>query len=89
VLIIDVASSSENQTPDIEVTGIATSELKIRSAPRTGDQVGLIPQDGRMRILGRNSGGSWFYVSFDGIEGWAFSPYIQLTNGKVMDLPIR
>ncbi len=89
VVIIDVASSTENTTPNIEVTGIATSELKIRSAPRTGEQLGLIPLDGRFRILGRNSSGSWFYVSFDGIEGWAYSPFIRLTNGRVMDLPIR
>ncbi|KAB2903432.1 MAG: SH3 domain-containing protein [Anaerolineae bacterium] len=89
VVIIDVASSTENQTPNIEVTGIATSELKIRAVPRTGEQLGLIPLNGRFRILGRNSSGSWFYVSYDSVEGWAFSPYIKLTNGKVMDLPIR
>jgi uncharacterized protein YraI len=89
VPIIQVQSSTEATTPNIEVTGQATSELKMRSEPRRGEQVGLIPEGGVVRVLARNSSGSWFYVSYEGIEGWAFSPYIRLTNGRVMDLPIR
>lgn len=73
----------------IEVVGQSTSELKIRVSPRTGEQIGVVPNQTNVRILARNSNGAWFYITYEGIEGWVYSPYIRLTNGRVMDLPIR
>jgi uncharacterized protein YgiM (DUF1202 family) len=87
--VIQAAAGSQSTTPNIEVAGVATAELKIRVFPRTGEQIGLIPRDALVRVLARNSSGSWFYVSWEGIEGWVYSPYIRLTNGRVMDLVIR
>jgi uncharacterized protein YgiM (DUF1202 family) len=86
---IPSSQGSSAALPNIEVIGQATSNLKIRVAPRTGEQIGLLPRGEQVRVLGRNSSGSWFYISWNGIEGWVYSPGIRLTNGKVMDLPIR
>lgn len=90
VQVVQAATSSAAALPNIEVAGVASAELKIRAFPRRGEQIGLLPQGALIRVLARNSSGSWFLVrSPEGIEGWVFSPYIQLTNGRVMDLPVR
>ncbi|NJL93224.1 MAG: SH3 domain-containing protein [Anaerolineae bacterium] len=89
VPVVQAASSNQSALPNIEVAGVATAELKIRVFPRTGEQIGLVPNGALVRVLARNSNGSWFYISWQGVEGWVFSPYIRLTNGRVIDLIVR
>ncbi len=78
---------SEAQLPNIEVTGFATEELVIRSAPRTGNEVGILPQDAAFLIVARSQSGAWYRIDYQGINGWVFSPFVVLTNGTVQDLP--
>lgn len=87
VQIYPVWASTETALPNVEVTGQATEELKIRTSPRTGTQIGLLPKGAVVRVLARNSSGSWYKITFEGLEGWVFAPYVRLTNGTVQDLP--
>ncbi len=77
---------SEAELPNIEVTGYATSELVIRTTPRTGSEIGILPQDAAFRIVARSQSGAWYRIEYEGANGWVFSPYVVLTNGTVQDL---
>lgn len=77
-------------SPFTGVSGVAFAELNIRSGPSTRSEViGLLPQDGEFTVLGRNSNGAWYFIRYQGVEGWVFSPYVGLPAGvKQYDIPI-
>jgi|GEM_PF-6967063 len=79
-------SGTETVLPNVEVAGYATAEIKIRTAPRSGDQIGVVPANGAFRVYARTASGAWYRIAFEGIEGWVFAPYVELTNGTVQDL---
>jgi uncharacterized protein YraI len=79
-------AGTETTLPNVEVTGYATAELKIRVAPRNGEQLGILPAGASFRILSRTQNSAWYRITFEGIEGWVYAPFVDLTNGDVMDL---
>ena len=79
-------AGSEAATPNIEVAGYATAELKLRTAPRTGDVIALVDPNVGFRVLSRNSNGSWYKIQWGDNTGWVFAPWVVLTNGTVQDL---
>jgi uncharacterized protein YraI len=80
-------SGSETSLPNVEVSGYATAELKIRIGPRDGEQIGLLPPNEGFRVLSRTQSGAWYKIEWNGIVGWVYAPYVVLTNGTVQDLP--
>jgi uncharacterized protein YgiM (DUF1202 family) len=74
----------------VTVRGRAKSNLRLRDAASLqGKQIASVPQYAEFLILGRSRSGSWFLIEFEGQEGWVNSPYVQLLEGTVSDLPIR
>lgn len=86
---VETNQGSQAAAPNIQVVGIATSELKVRLAPRTGEQIGLVPLNAQVIVLGRTSSGAWYFIDLNGLQGWVYAPFVKLVNGRVMDVPIR
>jgi uncharacterized protein YraI len=74
----------------VTVRGRATDNLKLRDAASLrGNDIGTVPLDSEFVIEGRNTTGAWFLITWEGVQGWIYSPYVVLTEGRVSDLPIR
>ncbi len=74
----------------VTVRGRATDDLKLRDAASLrGNDLGTVPQDTEFVIEGRNSTGAWFLITWEGVQGWIYSPYVMLLEGHISDLPIR
>ncbi len=81
------------QTEDgepITVRGRLTATLKLRDAASLrGNELGEVPTGTELVIEGRNTSGAWFLVTYEGQQGWIYSPEVTLIEGTVADLPIR
>ena len=74
----------------VTVRGRAIDNLKLRDAASLrGNDMGSVPLDSEFVIEGRNTTGAWFLITWNGVQGWIYSPYVALTEGLVSDLPIR
>ncbi|GAB4423286.1 MAG: hypothetical protein Kow00106_20330 [Anaerolineae bacterium] len=74
----------------VTVRGQATANLKVRNAASIrGAEIGEIPSGAEFVVLGRNTTGAWYLVTYNGLEGWVYSPLVTLVEGRVPDLPIR
>lgn len=65
--------------------------LSIRSGPAaTFGRRGVIPAGGRLTMLGRNAYGTWFYVDYNGIQGWVSGYFLTFPPGFTFDqIPLR
>lgn len=80
------------QAPGVPVTvrGTLTANAKLRdAASNLGNEIGLVPLGTTLVIEGRNTTGAWYLVTYEGQQGWIWSPLVTLTEGRVTDLPIR
>jgi len=74
----------------VAVRGAATAKLIVRDAASTqGAEIGRIEAGTEFVVLGRNTTGAWYLIPFEGGQGWVYSPFVTLIEGRVPDLPIR
>ena len=74
----------------VTVRGVATANLIVRDAASTqGAEIGRIEPGTEFVVLGRNTTGAWYLIPFEGGQGWVYSPFVTLIEGRVPDLPIR
>ena len=74
----------------VTVRGAATAKLIVRDAASTqGAEIGRIEAGTEFVVLGRNTTGAWYLIPFEGGQGWVYSPFVTLIEGRVPDLPIR
>lgn len=84
-----VVPETAQGTP-ITVRGVTTENVKLRNAASLqGAELGEIPSGTSLVIEGRNTTGAWYLVTYNGQQGWIYSPYVTLTEGTVSDLQIR
>ncbi|MFU8865832.1 MAG: DUF1236 domain-containing protein [Rhodobacterales bacterium] len=58
----------------------AATDLNIRSGPASNYTVlGVIPGGETAMLDGCVDDGSWCRVSYDGVDGWAYAPYLTVT----------
>ena len=58
----------------------ATTDLNLRSLPDVcGDILAVIPGDAGVTVDQCVADGTWCKVTFEGTEGWAYSPYLTAT----------
>lgn len=48
------------------------------SAKNGGTQIGRIPPNGQVKVCTAKTSGNWYYVSYNGVEGYAYSKYLKL-----------
>lgn len=71
------------------VQGKATTSLRVRVGPGTTfTQLGTLPQDQIVEVIGRNANVSWLQVRYSGTTGWVASRYFQITSGTAASLPV-
>lgn len=72
------------------VRGVMTYNVKLRNAASLqGAEIDEIPSGTTLLIEGRNTTGAWYLVTYNGQQGWIYSPNVTLIEGTVPDLPIR
>jgi uncharacterized protein YraI len=70
------------------VRGVVYGNLRIRQQPTTASpKIGLMPWGTEMDLLGKNEGHTWYMVSYNGIVGWAYAPWIKIIQGTFEQLP--
>lgn len=78
--------------PGVIDTGVlaqARSTLRLRAAPTTAaDQTGRITWGGFVPVVGRTSDGIWYQVVWKGTLGWAYSSFLKITEGDLVNVPI-
>lgn len=64
------------------VTGTGSNNLAINdkpaASPTYSNQIGTIPPGGTVKIYPDKQSGNWYYVSYNGVSGYAYSKYITL-----------
>lgn len=74
----------------VTVRGQVISNLKLRNAASVaGGEIGEIAAGVELVIEGRNTTGAWYLVTYQGVQGWIYSPYVALIEGQVADLQIK
>jgi uncharacterized protein YraI len=74
----------------VTVRGRASGNLNLRDAASLrGNELGLVPSGTEFVIEGRNTTGAWYLITWNGIQGWVYSPSVALLEGRVTDLPLR
>ncbi|EBA08911.1 DUF1236 domain-containing protein [Sagittula stellata] len=75
-----IALTAVTAAPLFALDAATTTELNLREGP--GPQYGVVsvmPQDAMVSVDGCTAS-DWCKVSFDGAEGWAYSPYLLNTT---------
>jgi uncharacterized protein YraI len=72
----------------VQARGITAGNLFIRQGPSSRTpQIGVIPWKATTDILGRDVTHTWYQVSYGGVVGWSYAPWIKLTEGAFELLP--
>jgi uncharacterized protein YraI len=75
-----------------DVSGVVATSygtLRLRAAPTTASaQIGRIVWGGVMAVTGKTRDGIWWQVVWKGTTGWAYSPYLRITEGSLNDVPV-
>jgi uncharacterized protein YgiM (DUF1202 family) len=74
----------------VTVRGQLRTDGQLRDAASVRGQIVTdIPQGTELVIEGRNTTGAWYLVTFNGVQGWVYSPNVRLIEGSVRYLQIR
>ncbi|HEC24240.1 MAG TPA: hypothetical protein ENI95_15125 [Chloroflexi bacterium] len=70
------------------VTALTTARLVIRSGPgREYQDIGRVPFNTRLPVLGRNASGSWLLIQYGGTRGWIAAWYARI-YGNLNTVPV-
>jgi len=70
------------------VTATSTTTLRIRSGPGTAwRQVGSMPANATVPVLGRNDSGLWIFIEYEGVRGW-IAAWLCVINGDLNTVPV-
>ena len=78
-----------NPAAQTGVVAQAEAGMKLRAEPSTlSPQIGRITWGAILPVTGRTGGdGAWWRVIWKGTEGWVFSPYLEIIEGDIGDVP--
>ena len=58
-------------------------QVNVRKGPGTADPImGAAAAGQTFEVLGKNKGGKWWEIDYDGQSGWVFSELVQATNSE-------
>ncbi len=91
IQVVPTAIERAPQQPaPLQIAALATTTdtLRIRSGPGTGySQMGLVPADTTLPVLGRNADGSWIVIEFHGMRGW-IAGWLCTFAGDLAGVPV-
>ena len=80
-----------NEDPTVVFDGAQGAplyRLNLRAEPDgDSDIIGIVPYEATVVVQGRDASSIWYLVTYDGVDGWVFAPYIVLDRVPVYDLP--
>jgi hypothetical protein len=77
------------ETPINPCVAQVANNLNLRTEPRTdAELLTTIPFDTSLAIFGRNEDSTWWFVAYEGQEGWVLGEFLLVTE-PCYDLPIR
>ncbi|MAS37690.1 MAG: hypothetical protein CL610_27085 [Anaerolineaceae bacterium] len=89
---VPVVSPFTTQGNPAAQTGVVVQSqagMKLRAAPTiASEQIGRITWGGIMPVLGRTPSGEWYRVIWKGTEGWVYSPYLEIVEGNIDNVPV-
>jgi hypothetical protein len=81
ITVTDISTGAENTRIGI-VTGTNGSYLAINdkpaASPKSSTQIGRIPPGGTVTVYPDKKSGNWYWVSYEGVSGYAYGKYIKL-----------
>ncbi|MBN1563529.1 MAG: SH3 domain-containing protein, partial [Anaerolineae bacterium] len=88
VPVVDGVVSSAPVPQYTGVRGRVTGNLRIREQPTTASaKIGLMPWGTEIDLYGKNAAHDWYMVSYEGIVGWSYAPWIEIIEGSLEQLP--
>lgn len=84
----DYAPLPADSEPEASMAlGRTTSTLNVRDgASSQAKDIGGVPENTLIQIEARNPNGAWYLMTYNGLRGWVFAPYVELIEGTVRDL---
>jgi hypothetical protein len=77
------------ETPVNPCVAQVSNNLNLRTEPRTDAELLItIPFDTSLAVFGRNEDSTWWYVAYEGQEGWVLGEFLLVTE-PCYDLPVR
>lgn len=88
-IFIPSSAALADALPAQEAVTITTGyTLKIRSGPGTDyDQVGTVPYNTTLPVLGRDEGANWVFVDYAGARGW-IAAWLATVSGDLSSVPV-
>lgn len=87
----DAATSVVTAPEPVQITvrGRAFNALKVRDAASNGGKViANVPQNSIITIEAISRNGAWYLMTWEGIRGWVYGPFVSLIEGRNSDLVI-
>ncbi len=76
--------------PDTGVQIQVLAGLRLRAAPSVAsEQTGRITWGALLPVVGRTADGFWYQVIWRGSVGWLYSPFVDIIQGNLNNVPIR
>ena len=78
-----------NPAAQTGVVALARAGLRLRAEPTVASpQIGRVTWGAIVPVTGRTGGdGAWWRIIWKGTEGWVYSPYMDLLEGDIRDVP--
>lgn len=75
--------------PDFGVRGQTDATVRLRAEPNVASvQTGRITWGAFLPIIGRTADGFWYRVVWKNTVGWAYSPFINIIEGDINNVPV-
>lgn len=75
---------------DTGVLVVTQAGMRLRADPNTvSPQIGRIPWGSFLPVIGRVADNSWYQVVWKGTVGWVYTPYLEIRQGNINNVPIR
>jgi uncharacterized protein YraI len=75
---------------DTGVRAQTQATMRLRAAPTVNStQTGRVTWGAFLPVVGRTADNSWYQVVWKDTVGWVFSPYVNILEGDLNNVPIR
>ena len=87
--VVSAFITQGNPAAQTGVVALARAGLRLRAQPTVASaQIGRVTWGAILPVTGRTGGdGAWWRVIWKGTEGWVYSPYLDLLEGDIRDVP--
>ena len=75
---------------DFGVRGQTDATLRLREGPSVATrQIGRVTWGAFLPLIGRTRDGFWYQTVWKGTVGWVYSPFVEIVEGDINNVPIK